>query len=394
MNRFDPERNSTLLTGSLSRHGYMRWWHSFRGVSTLTGLTRTFFVEYSILNPALASDMAILGQRPYNRRREQLPSYLCIKAGAFPVAGSKDAAADDAEEGAIPTGSEAGKQLQIYLAPDALSGATDPMYYRMGDCILSESRISGHIDVPDSEAAHRYLMTDAGSMSWDLEIHKAVACHTGFIAGKLFTALHALESFWHAEGIRSFYRGTVTLDGEEYEVTEEDSYGYADKHWGRSYNRPWLQLASCHLVSERTGKVLKHSALAIDGCCPKFLIFPLRRRLLIQFTYMGEDFEYHYAKPLTLPRSKWRVKETNKRFLWHIKAQNRTSVLRVSAAANKEDLERLWYESPSGHVSKRPLLAGGDGTAVIELYRRTREGLVLIDRLHALDCLCAYQKDK
>lgn len=129
---------------------------------------------------------------------------------------------------------------------------------------------------------------------WDLEVHKAVACHTGYIANAFFTAVHALESFWHGEGIRTFFRGTVILNGVTYEVTPETSYGYADKHWGRSYNQPWLQFASGHLISEKTGRELKHSALAIDGCCPKFLFFPMRRRILMQLTYTGEDFEYHF----------------------------------------------------------------------------------------------------
>ena len=55
-------------------------------------------------------------------------------------------------------------------------------------------------------------MTDAGSFIWDLEVHKAVACHTGYIANAFFTAVHALESFWHGEGIRTFFRGTVTFE--------------------------------------------------------------------------------------------------------------------------------------------------------------------------------------
>ena len=54
------------------------------------------------------------------------------------------------------------------------------------------------------------------------------------------------------EGIRTFFRGTVILNGVTYEVTPETSYGYADKHWGRSYNQPWLQFASGHLISEKT----------------------------------------------------------------------------------------------------------------------------------------------
>ena len=64
------------------------------------------------------------------------------------------------------------------------------------ECVLSENRISGAIEISEDTARHRSLMTDAGSFVWDLEMHKAVACHTGYIANAFFTVIHALESFW------------------------------------------------------------------------------------------------------------------------------------------------------------------------------------------------------
>ena len=76
-----------MLRGSDAKRGYMRWWHSFQGVCPTTQETRTFFVEYSILNPALGAAQPILGQHPYYRRHGMKPSYLCMKAGVFPKDG-------------------------------------------------------------------------------------------------------------------------------------------------------------------------------------------------------------------------------------------------------------------------------------------------------------------
>ena len=266
MNLSDLKRNAYMLRGSDAKRGYMRWWHSFQGVCPTTQETRTFFVEYSILNPALGTTQPILGQHPYYKRHGMKPSYVCIKAGVFPKNG------------------DGGLQLQSYYPMTSLQVAQDPFYMQIEECVLSENRISGAIEISEDTARHRSLMTDAGSFVWDLEMHKAVACHTGYIANAFFTVIHALESFWHGEGIRTFFRGTVNLNGVTYDITPETSYGYADKHWGRSYNQPWLQFASGHLISERSGRELKHSALAIDGCCPKFLFFPMRRRILMQQT--------------------------------------------------------------------------------------------------------------
>lgn len=366
-----------MLRGSMAKRGYMRWWHSFQGICSETGESRTFFIEYFVINPGLGGDQPILGQHPYYKKRGVKPSYVMINVGTFPDASG-----------------EGGSQLHAFYPISAMKTASDPLYIQIEDCIYSENHIAGFVEVTEEEARHRSFMSDAGYMEWDLEVHKAVACHTGAIANRFFSALNALESFWHAEGIRTFFRGHVILDGVTYEVEPETCYGYADKHWGRSFNRPLLQFTSGHLISARTGKELKHSALAIDGCCPKFLGIPLHRKLMIQLTYTGEDFEYHFAKPLTLSRCKWKVKETNKRFIWHVMAQNRTSIIKISGSCMKEQMMPLLYESPDGILSKRPLWAGGAGVGKIEIYRRFRGGAQLIDTLTVEDAFCEYQCEK
>ena len=236
MNLSDLARNAHMLTGSLARRGYMRWWHSFSGIQPETGEQRTFFVEFFCINPGLGCDQPILGQHPYFKKRGLRPSYVMIKAGVYPNAQGKG-----------------GKQLHAFYPVSSLKTTQSPLTMQVEDCLYSESRLSGYIDVSWQEARHRSLMTNAGSMEWDLEVSKMVSCHTGLLAGRLFQALNALDSYWHGEGIRSFFQGTVTLDGTVYQVSPDTSYGYADKHWGRSFNRPWVQLASCRLTSERTG---------------------------------------------------------------------------------------------------------------------------------------------
>lgn len=355
----------------------MRWWHSFTGVQTETGETRAFFVEYFIINPGLGGEQPILGQHPYFKKRGMRPSYVMIKAGAFPSAA---AGSQEPQE----------KQLHAFYPISSLKIAKDPLIIQAGDCFYSENHISGRVDVTNKEARHRSLMTNEGSMEWDLEVHKAVACHTGFLSNAFFTALNTLTSFWHAEGIRTFYRGSVTLDGISYQITPESSYGYADKHWGKNYNQPWLQLASCHLVSERTGHELKHSALAMDGCSPKFLCFPLKRRLMLQLTYTGEDFEFHFARPGSFCCCKWKIKETNKRYIWHITAQNKSAVIKISGSCRKEEMLPLRYEAPDGSITENPLLGSGSGCGSLQIYRRTSARKQLLDSLTYENALFIY----
>ena len=237
MNQSDLSRNACLLRGSLTRKGYMRWFHSFTGVQAESGESRTFFIDYFIINPSLGSDQPILGQHPYYKKRGMRPSYVMIKAGVFP--GSDG---------------ESGRQIHAFYPISSMKVTGAPMVMQIEDCFYSENHISGFVEVSPAEARHRSFMSDAGWMEWDVEVHKAVACNTGILSGAFFRAVNGLENFWHGEGIRSFFRGTVTLDGIAYQVTPDTCYGYADKHWGRSFVSPLFQFASGRLCSTRTGR--------------------------------------------------------------------------------------------------------------------------------------------
>ena len=374
MNLSDLTRNAYMLRGSLAKKGYMRWWHSFSGVQAETGETRTFFVEFLVINPGLGGEQPVLGQHPYYKKRGMKPSYVCVKAGVFPGAEGQE-----------------GRQLHAFYPIASLKTTPSPLVMQVEDCFYSENRITGYIDVSPEEAGHRFFMSDAGTMEWDLEVHKAVSCHTGILASPLFQVLNALDSYWHGEGIKSFFRGTVTLDGVAYDVTPDSCYGYSDKHWGHNFNRPWMQFACGKLSSERSGKELRHSVLAINGCCPRFLFIPLRRKLLIQLTYTGEDFDFGF-RPFVLSRCRWETKKTNKRYIWHIVAKNKDAVIKISGSCTREQMLQLQYENPDGFKSKLPLVAGAAAVGTIRLYRRVPGGQVLLDTLHMDQGFCEYRE--
>lgn len=374
MNQTDLERNAKLLGGSLQKKGYCRFWHLFSGQESTTGLSRTFFIECYLLNPSLGQDQPILGQHPYFKRRGRKPSYVCVKVGAFP---------DENGEG--------GKQLHAFYPISSLKATASPLVLQVEDCFFSETKLSGFVDVTDEEAVHPFFMSDAGSFEWDLEVHKAVACHTGFLSSIFSQALNLLDSYWHGEGIKSFFRGRVILDGVSYDIEPDTSYGYCDKHWGKNFNSPWLQLSSGCLFSEHTGKELKHSVFAMNGCCPRFGFIPLKRKMLIQLTYTGEDFNFGF-RPFILSRCKWETKVTNKRYIWHVTAKNKDAIIKISGACTKEQLMDLKYEDPNGQLSKYALLTGAGGIGTIKLYRRTSSGKKLIDTLHMEKMYCEYRR--
>ena len=201
--------------------------------------------------------------------------------------------------------------------------------------------------------------------------------------------MHALDSFWHAEGIQTFYRGHIVCNGTRYLVQTEDCYGYADKHWGKGFNSPWLQLASSHLISERTGKELKHSALAVEGCIPRFLCFPLRRKLILQLTLEGEDYQFNFT-PFSRA-CKWKLSISRKRIVWQIVAGNRDAVVKIILSDLQKNMLPLLYENPDG-IKTTALFGSGCGEGKIQFYRRTPEGKQLADTLLIKDALTIYER--
>lgn len=101
---------------------------------------------------------------------------------------------------------------------------------------------------------------------------------------------------------------------------------------------------------------------------------------------MGEDFEF--------TKCKWDVKETDRRFIWHILARSRNAVLKLSGSCKKEEMLHLRYESPDSRLSKQPLWAGANGIGTLQLYRRGMEGRELLDTLKLENSLCIYRRDE
>ena len=217
MNQSDLARNAYLLSGSLSRKGYMRWFHSFNAVQLQTGEQRVFFIEYLIMNPSLGQEIPVLGQLPFHRKtRSVLKRHSLTHSSISPTPRT-------AAPGPIPSpvvGGSVARQLHAFFPITSLKVAFKPFILQAGGNFLSEQRIRGFVSVSHDLARRRSYMCDEGDMEWDLELNKSISCHTGRIANPLHCAINALETFWHAEGIMTQYRGHVTLDGVTYEVTD------------------------------------------------------------------------------------------------------------------------------------------------------------------------------
>ncbi len=370
-NKKDSAKNESMLTGSFSRKGYDWWWHSFTGINEETGAEKAFFIEFFTCNPALAGAEPIFGQLPENKEKKVRPSYLMVKAGCW--------------------GEDHCQLHRFFSWKDVILHKKAPYSVKAKDCYASDTKLQGSVSVsPEEASAHPEWMCDSGEMTWNLTIDKKIAFNVGYGTSRPLRAVKAFEMYWHAEGMKSAYSGTVTLNGNTYRIAPETCYGYADKNWGRGFTSPWVWLSSNHLVSRITGKKLENSVFDIGGGRPKIYFLPLNRVLLSAFYYEGASYEFNFSKFWTGSRTKFKCRETEEEVQWHVIQQNRKMIMETEVRCKKKDMVLLNYEAPDGTKSMDRLWNGGNGIGRIRLYRKEPGGKVLEDDLTAYNVGCEY----
>ena len=370
-NRQDKTRNGMMLTGSFSRKGYDWWWHSFTARNEKTGEDKAFFIEYFLCNPALGRKEPVFGQLPENKRRGIRPSYLMVKAGCW--------------------GEDHCQLHRFFGIRQVRVHGKAPYYVAAGNCFASDFRLRGSVSVTEEQVkAHPEYLCDAGEMSWDLKLDKRIAFHVGYGAGSICRAIKAFEMYWHAEGMKTLYSGTVTCNGETYRVTPETSYGYADKNWGRGFTSPWIWLSSCSMRSRLTGEELRNSVFDIGGGKPKVYCVPLPRKLLGAFYHEGEEYEFNFSKFWMLPRTQFRAKETGDEIVWYVRQENYKAIMVCDVRCRKKDMLLVNYEAPDGSKRHNRLWNGGNGKGRIRLYKKHLTGLELADDIEADRIGCEY----
>ncbi len=366
-NKHDIRRDACQLFGGQAKKGYDWWWHSFTAYSKKTGESKPFFIEFFLCNPKYGQDEPIFGQLKENQEKGIRPSYLMVKVGAW-------------GESAIQLHRFFGwKKINVHFKA--------PFSVTADDCYLDEKETHGVVKISKEESLiHPEWMCDYGEISWNLRITKDITFNVGYGAGALFRRMQLFEMFWHAEGMKSFFEGTITLNGEEYEARKEDSYGYADKNWGKNFTSPWVWLSSNNLVSNITGKRLNNSVFDIGGGCPKVGFIALKRKLLSAFTYEGKDYEFNFSKFWTNTRTKFDCKETENQIIWHVEQKTWNNRFIADFTCEKKDMLLVNYESPDGKKRHNRLWNGGNGVGTIKLYHKKK----LIDDIKVENLGCEY----
>ena len=364
-NKSDIKRNECQLFGRQAKNGYDWWWHSFTAINEKSGEEVPFYVEFFLCNPKISGDTPIFGQLEENQKKGIRPSYLMVNVGCW---------------------GKNKRQLHRFFAwKDIEVTFKAPFHVKADECYLAVTRTSGVVKVNDSKT-HPEYMSDDGEIRWNLSIKKVVPFNVGFGASSLFRKLQLFEMFWHAEGMKSCFEGTIYLDGEKYIVSKDTSYGYSDKNWGKDFTSPWVWLSSNCLESEITGKKLTNSVFDIGGGRPKIGFIALNRKLLSAFYYEGKCYEFNFSKFWTFTRTKFNCYETEDKIIWNVTQKTWRNKIVVNFSCNKKDMLLINYEAPNGKKLHNRLWNGGNGEGIIELYHRNK----LIDRMKATHIGCEY----
>ena len=364
-NKHEIKRNACQLFGGQAKQGYDWWWHSFTARHAVTGEEKPFFIEYFLCNPKLGTDVPVLGQLEENKRNGKKPSYLMVKAGSW----GKDAA-----------------QLHRFFAwNDIKVNFGVPFSVEAEDCLCTETEMRGHIKITDAEN-HPEWMCQNGEISWNIKIDKKIAFNVGYGASSLFRKLQLFEMFWHAEGMKTEYYGEIIWNGEKYTVMRENSYGYADKNWGKNFTSPWLWLSSNNLTSKISGKKLENSVFDIGGGAPKIGPVRLKGKLLSAYYHEGKCYEFNFSKFWTFTRTKFSSEEADTHIVWHVDQRTWRNRMVTDITCEKSDMLLVNYESPDGAKRHNRLWNGGNGKGTVTLYRDGK----IVDEVICKNVGCEY----
>ena len=245
------------LKGSLKKCGFDRWRYFFNGINSASGEERLFYIELMAQNPALSYERTVLPQTEEAPKldaadlqaalagnietkpaqgQKVIPSYACVRAGVF---------------GSRP------KQLNRFFPNSEFVAAKRGFDVKAGGCAFSDNQLHGVLAITEVEArSFTEWKSAAGLMEWNLKYER------DFDAPEVFTKD---SKHWLAGGLTARFSGMVTLDGQEYAVSPDHSFGYVDKSWGTALPIPFMHISSSRLTSIFTGKVMKDSGFALEG---------------------------------------------------------------------------------------------------------------------------------
>lgn len=337
----------------VKKNGFQVWRHCFTGFNKLTGEALSFFIEFYVLNPSLYPKETVLGQLKLKDRKnkDKCPSYVLVKAGAY---------------------GKVRKQIHQFYPAENFKITRKKFLLRIGDNILTDTELKGGVSMLRDNSFSPELMSDYGEMKWNLQLQKIMSFninHSISVKGKS-------KLKWHLPGLKTQYAGAVMLDGQEYVVYPQKSFGFTDCLWGKDFPSPWMHLAGCNLVSQISGKRLMHSAFASCG----FFGGKNNKKIMVCFNHEGEEFTFNNKGFSKKNAVSFVYTENDGIAHWTVSAQNKKALVDIELYAEKNEMLAMNYENPLGQKKYNELLANGNSYGEIRLYKKVKKSLEIIEQ--------------
>ncbi len=375
--------NRYQLAGSQKKSGINSWRFCFNGINKLTAQERKFFIEFTMLNPGLSPDEAILGFKPrVSISAEDLQNVLAGTASAKSIQSESYVVPSYAAVRAGVLGAGA-KQVCSYTEAGNVSVSTKSFCVHGNNFAFDDEKLSGHIEYSAEEIQeHPEYLCDSGLIEWNLRYEIRSDFAEGY-SGK--------NCSWVPTGLRTVFSGTFTVDGKVYDVLPAKSAGYIDRFFGKNVVFPWVHISSSSLTSVISGKTLTDSAFAVQG------VFDERLSAVVNIE--NKTVVFNAAKGKHSFSSIWNFSQVpendgEEKLHWSASFHNKSYVVDVDVFCPSAQMYVKSVEIPEGNRKVLEMLCGGTGTGEIKVFKKIGKNLELIEHDRIAHALCEFGQEE
>lgn len=343
---------------------YQCWRHTFTGYHKLTGETRAFFIEISLVNPKLSPQSVVFGlsQQIDTHKRIMKPSYVMIKAGAY---------------------GKGGKQINQFYPVDQLRFARKRFELKVGESYFSESELRGFVYMSNNDSAAPEYMSDSGGMKWNLQFQNLIPCA---VKSEFLRTTQLRDIQWKIPGCKTQFAGNILFDGEEYVVHPQKSYGHVDFFSCSDFLNSSVWISSNNLISLISSKRLQHSCFEVGG----FFGREKNKKIIVCFFHEGTEYKFNISNDFLKNKVSFDYYEAGNLCHWNVTAQNRKILIDIDITCNKDNMILLNHESPIKVPKLNRFLSGGNASGEIRLYKKVQKSLEIIEQARIENCNCLY----
>ncbi len=368
-----------VLRGKLRHEGYERWRYIFSGTNAVTSREKRFFIELYIVNPGISPKVPVIGQKSRLAMSEADLQYVLAGTSSAQAAGSEIEVTPSYVLVKAGYFGQHGKQVNKFFASSQLTFVKNSSCFKVGNNVFSSDSLSGNVEVTEQELrVMPELLCNAGSFKWDLKFERNI------ITEPLY---NKKMNFWAPFGAKSTFIGTITADGQEYNVSSRNCNGYSDKSWGQSLNSSYFHISSSKFTSLISGKSLLNSCVAVEG--------NIEDTLYAMISLEGSTFKIREKKPfkkqtVVFDCTQMPGEEGNEKVHWTVSITYGHYLIDLDIYCRVNEMTVRDYEIPQGKRNLLKILGGGNGSGEIRIYKTIGKNIEMLEHANIYDAVCEF----